>query len=297
MGDARRTSRAAWAMIGAAVLAVTVVGIVHMKPPAQQPDDLVPYKRVGSHALHLHVFQARSGDDPATMDRRRASKPAVLLLFHGGGWTHGHPRQFYPQCHALSRLGIACISVEYRIASRHGSTPADAVEDAHDALRWVRTHSQARGWDPARVAAGGGSAGGHLAAALGTGIGASAHDGVGPVATRPQALLLLNPMLDLAPGQPDHALVGADWQALSPMHHVAPGVPPTLVLNATRDPEVPLPTVQRFCTRLKAAGSPCEIQLFTGAGHGFFNPQIDGGRHYGPALAHMQRFLREQGLL
>ncbi|MCP5271937.1 MAG: alpha/beta hydrolase fold domain-containing protein [Burkholderiaceae bacterium] len=283
-----------WLMLSLAVAAVVVAGALRCKRQAQGPDEIRVYKRIAGHALNLHVFHARQLPRASGAQGRRT--PAALLLFHGGGWGHGSPRQFFPQCRELSRLGITCISVEYRIASRHGSTPSDAVDDAHAALHWVRTQAPALGLDPARVAAGGGSAGGHLAAALGTGIRAADH-GADPTAARPRALLLLNPMLDLSPGQPDHDRVGADWQALSPMHHVGPDVPPTLVLNGTHDPEVPVATVQAFCAKVKAAGTTCELQLFTGAGHGFFNPEVDDGRRYGPALAHMRRFLHEQGLL
>lgn len=266
---------------------------------ADDPDAQVVYKQIGGHSLHLHVFHARA-------QAGGRSPPGALLLFHGGGWAHGHASQFYPQCRQLSQQGITCISVEYRIASRQGSTPADAVDDAHDALRWVRRQAGALHIDANRVAAGGGSAGGHLAAALGVGMrqprtptaagNGPGGEGGGPGA-RPAALVLLNPMLDLSPGQPDHTLVAADWQALSPMHLVAPGVPPTLVLNGTDDPEVPVRTVQAFCERLQGSGTPCELQLFQGGRHGFFNPQVDEGRHYQPALDSMRNFLQRQGML
>lgn len=296
----RSTGVARWALAGLAAAAGLVASLLWAWPRADEPDDLVVYKRVGGHSLHLHVFHARG--QPGA----RRQPPGALLLFHGGGWAHGHASQFYPQCRHLSQQGITCISVEYRIASRHGSTPADAVADAHDALRWVRRQAGALRIDANRVAAGGGSAGGHLAAALGVGMrqlrtptaagNGADHEGGGSGA-RPAALVLLNPMLDLSPGQPDHTLVAANWQALSPMHHVAPGVPPTLVLNGTDDPEVPVRTVQAFCERLQGSGTPCELQLFQGGRHGFFNPQVDEGRHYRPTLDSMRDFLRRQGML
>lgn len=285
-----------WRKVGLAALAAALAAAAGWWwSGVDGPDTLLAYKQVGKQQLKLHVFHAHQG---RAADTRR---PAALLLFHGGGWAHGHASQFYPQCRHLSQQGIACISAEYRVASRHGSTPADAVDDAHDALRWVRSQAGALRIDAHRVAAGGGSAGGHLAAALGVGLrlpGAanSTKDSAG-LGTRPAALLLLNPMLDLSPGQPDHALVAPDWHALSPLHHVAPGVPPTLVLSGTDDPEVPVHTVQAFCERLQRNGSLCELQLFQGGRHGFFNPQVDAGRHHLPALDSMRGFLQRQGLL
>lgn len=116
------------------------------------------------------------------------------------------------------------------------------------------------------------------------------------VSTRPQALILLNPMLDLSPGRPAHARVAAHWQALSPHHHVGPGLPPTLVLSGTQDAEVPVTTVQAFCARAKAVGSLCEAQFFEGAGHGFFNAEVAGGRYVQPTWDAVERFLQQHVL-
>lgn len=297
----RSSGMAAWVLAGLAALAGLVAALWWAWRSTGEPDARLVYKQVAGHSLQLHVFHARGQAGPGSQQ-----PPAALLLFHGGGWAHGHASQFYPQCRQFSQLGITCISVEYRIASRHGSTPADAVDDAHDALRWVRSQARSLRIDAERVAAGGGSAGGHLAAALGVGLrrpgrlAGAEHGGdslgAGP-STRPAALLLLNPMLDLSPGQPDHMLVAPYWHSVSPMHHVAQGVPPTLVLSGTDDPEVPVNTLQTFCERLLRSGTPCELQLFPGGRHGFFNPQVDSGRHYLPALRSMRDFLQRQGLM
>lgn len=274
-------------MAGVLVASIAAVAYWQRQEGHDAPDDLLPYRQVNGHTLHLHLFRAL----PHAAAAAHQQATSALLLFHGGAWAHGHPRQFYPQCRWFSQQGITCISVAYRIASRHGSSPADAVDDARAALHWARQHADRLYIDPQRIAVGGGSAGGHLAAALGTGIRATPGDTV-----RPQALLLLNPMLDLSPGQPDHALVAPHWRALSPLHQVAPGMPPTLVQSGTADPEVPVATVQAFCQRVNSVGGRCEVNLFTGARHGFFNLEVDEGRHYTPVLQQMLKFLRQHGL-
>ena len=250
------------------------------------PDAVHVYKATQGGFLHLDHFRSeRPGPMPA------------LLLFHGGGWELGAPRQFHVPARALSqRLGLHVFCVEYRIHSRHRSSPADAVQDARDAIRHVRRHAAVLNVDPGRIAAGGGSAGGHLAACLGTGAGLADQDTDSSVSTRPQALILLNPMLDLSPGRPDHAQVAAHWQALSPHHHVGPGLPPTLVLSGTRDAEVPVATVQAFCARAHAVGSLCEAQFFEGAGHGFFNAEVASGRYVKPTWDAVERFLQQHVL-
>jgi acetyl esterase len=294
--ETRRLSRR-WALSGLALAAVAGAVAAHRWRQRGEPDERLAYKALPGGGLHLDHFRPRN---PGT-----SGLAPGLLMFHGGGWAFGSPRQFHGPARDLSqRLGLHVFCVEYRIRSRHQSTPADSVQDARDAIRYVRQHAARLGVDANRVAAGGGSAGGHLAACLGTGAGlpdprpptqTQAH-AEWLASTRPQALVLLNPMLDLSPGRPDHADVAAHWEALSPHHHIGPGLPPTLVLSGTQDAEVPVATVQAFCARAQAAGSRCEARFFEGAGHGFFNAEVAGGRFARPTWEAVERFLRQQGL-
>ncbi len=282
----------AWLL--ALVVALVVLTSAHLAKRwldrrALQPDQVLVYKQVGAQALVLQLFRPPAPVVPG-------ARPA-LLLFHGGAWQHGDPSQFHPQCRHFSRLGLVCISAAYRVASVHGSSPADALQDARDAMRHLRRHGGALGIDVRRIAVGGGSAGGQLAAALATGV-PLPDPGADPLAsTRPDALLLYNPMLDLSPGMPDHGLVGADWPLLSPRQQVGPGMPPTLVLSGGADPEVAVSTVQGFCAAVRAQGGDCSLQIYSGAGHGFFNPGVDGGRHVQPSLRDAAAFLARLGYL
>jgi acetyl esterase/lipase len=253
---------------------------------ALQPDERRVYKQLGDHALELQLFRpAGQGPTPA------------LVLFHGGAWQYGSPAQFHPQCRHFSRLGLTCVSVAYRIASVHGSIPADALQDARDALRHLRRHAAALGIQPDRIAVGGGSAGGHLAAALGAAVPLRDPGADAAVSTRPDALVLYNPMLDLSPGMPDHGLVADSWQTLSPQQHVGRGMPPTLVLVGDQDAEVALATVQAFCAAVHAAGSVCELRVHAGAGHGFFNAHVEGGRYFRRTNDEVAEFLTRLGYL
>lgn len=270
--------------VAAALLLAKRVGLLDARP-----DRVIVYKQLETHSLKLHLFEPR---------RRDRTRPApVLMLFHGGAWQLGSPAQFYPQCRHFSALGLACVSVGYRIRSVHGTPPAAAVQDARDAIRYLRRHASGLGLDPARIAAGGGSAGGHLAAALGTGIELPDPGQDERVSVRPDALVLYNPMLDLAPGQPDHELVGDDWQQLSPLAHVDGATPPTLILSGTQDPEVPVATVEAFCSRVRDRGGRCATALYEGAGHGFFNPSVERGRWYSVTNAAVAEFLAALGFI
>lgn len=223
-----------------------------------RPDQTIVYGKNGDQPLELHAFMAKNvqGEGPA---------PA-LLLFHGGRWLYGGPRDLYPQCQFFAQQGISCFSAQYRLGRMNWPEVRGAVTDARAALDYLLEHAQELGIDAARIAVGGGSSGGHLAAALGSGLPATAAG-----AKRPAALVLYNPMLDLSPNTPDHHLVRDYWREVSPYHHVDAAVPPSLVLVGSRDPEVPVPTVESYCEAVQAAGSDCEIALYEGESHGFFN--------------------------
>ena len=144
-------------------------------------------------ALQLHVFTP-PGYSPTD------ARPAAVFFF-GGGWLGGAPTQFFPHCEWLSQQrGMVAISCEYRTASSHdGATPFDCVADGRSAMRWVRSHAAELGVDPHRIAAGGGSAGGHVAAATATCTSLDdAHDDMS-VDPTPNALLLFNPVYDNGP--------------------------------------------------------------------------------------------------
>ncbi len=286
-------SREYWYFLGgvAAVLVPLLAYLVYDKvgPWGPRPDRTITYREVDGHLLKLHVFEARGRDAGAA--------PPALLLFHGGAWRYGNPEQFYPQCDYLSRHGLTCISAEYRIESRHRTDPRAAIQDARAALRYLHRHARSLHIDPQRIAAGGGSAGGHLAAALGVPLPLPDEAGAMAGDARPGALVLYNPMVDLAPCRPDHHQVADYWQDVSPMQHIDGKVPPTLILLGTEDPEVPVPTARAYCDAMQALGGRCELALFQGARHGFFNQRVADGRYFEQSNDRVLRFLRDLGYL
>lgn len=281
--------------MGGAALALALLGLAAWRwalpgwaGHAAGPDEHIVYKRPGGAPLALHFFRP--------VGVAAGTAVPALVFFHGGGWQHGSAAQFHPQCRHFSQRGLACFSVAYRTAASHGGTPADALQDARDAMRHLRRHAQALGIVADRVLAGGGSAGGHLAAALGTAVPLPDPGHDPRVSTRPDALLLLNPMLDLSPGMPDHDRVADNWQALSPQQHVDAAVPPVLVLGGERDTEATPATLRAFCQAVRQAGQRCDLTIYPGAEHGFFNATVQGGRHAQATLQEIERFLASLGL-
>ena len=207
----------------------------------------------------------------------------VLVFFHGGGWVVGDIATHDTVCrHLANRAECAVVSVDYRLAPEH-KFPA-AVEDAFGATAWVMDNASSLGIDPARLAVGGDSAGGNLAAV----VALMARDAGAP---RIAHQLLIYPATDAAMRHesvarfaegyvltrstmrwfyeqylrtPDDA---ADWR-VSPL--AAPnlsGLPPALVLTAGYDPLCD--EGDEYAARLAAAGVKVGHRRFPGQIHGF----------------------------
>lgn len=246
------------------------------------------YKTVGDVKLRMHIFLP---PDPAPEARRPA-----IIFFHGGGWFGGSPEQFFPHCRYLAYRGMVAASAEYRVKGRHGTLPPAAMADAFTAIRRLREWADQLWIDPGRVAAGGGSAGGHLAAALAmtTGFDDPGDDrGISPV---PQALVLFNPALDVNLLDGVEAFGGRAEEA-SPIYQVRPGLPPTIIFQGTEDRTTPYQAAALFANLMKKAGNDCTLVTFRGLGHGFFNYGEKGNRPFRQTLWETDRFLAEHGFL
>jgi acetyl esterase len=241
---------------------VALVAVKKLRLLEVRPAQTLVYAHNAEQPLTLHVFPAKGSNN--------AAAPA-LLMFHGGAWLFGHPDHFYPQCEFFSAQGFACFSAQYRLGTGGRPDVRGAIADARAAFDYLVTHAEDLRIDPHRIAVAGSSAGGHLAAALGSGLPKTSGASTVP---RPAAQLLYNPMLDLSPGKPDHHLVTDYWLEVSPHHHIDGAVPPTLILVGSHDPEVPVPTAQAFCDAIQQAGGQCDIALYEGQGHGFFHDPV-----------------------
>ncbi len=244
------------------------------------------YKEVDGVVLKLHAFGAHA--------EAGAPARAGIVFFFAGGWQTGTPEQFFEQCRYLAKRGMVAVSAEYRIASQHKTSPREAVQDAKSCLRWLRSHAVSLGIDPTRIAAAGGSSGGHLAAACAMVPGFD-ESGEDPRAScRPDALVLFNPVIDTSPGEQGgygHNRVKEYSREISPQHHVVPGLPPTLFLLGTSDRLIPVTTALRFQRAMQTQGNRCDLILYSGAEHGFFQYKKHENGFYAQTVAAMDAFL------
>lgn len=272
----------------AATAQATDPGSAVAAPAVREDFRRIAYKSTATRTLFLHLF------DP---DRTAFPGPRpAIVFFHGGGWVEGEASRFHDQARHLAMLGMVAISAEYRLGNTDGTDPRAALSDAISAMRHVRAHAQALGIDPDRIAAGGGSAGGQLAAALATSTGFEDPADDAALPYRPSALVLFNPVIDNGPQGFGHDLVADYWQAFSPLHNVQAGHPPTIIMLGTRDALVPVVTGEAYCARVRAAGSACRLVLYAGQPHAFFS-RARSRLYYRKTTAAIDAFLAALGYI
>ncbi|MEU5693550.1 alpha/beta hydrolase [Actinosynnema sp. NPDC020468] len=220
--------------------------------------------------------------------RGLATGSPLLVFYHGGGWVSGDLDSHDNLCRFLAReAGVRVLSADYRLAPEH-PFPA-AADDAATAFEWAVAHADELGIDPARIALGGDSAGGNLAAST-----ALHAKGVKPV-----FLLLFYPAVDATVRRRSRELFGngffltdakMDWfldhYAPSRADHADPrlsvllaedlsGLPPTYLATAGFDPL--RDEGEAFGEKLAAQGVPVVLRRYEGLFHGYANVLGVGG--------------------
>jgi len=238
-------------------------------PAAAAPAETVKefiYKKTAQADLKIYVH--------LPPDWKATDKRPAIVFFFGGGWTGGTTEQFRPQATYLATRGLVTARADYRVKSRHATTPRECVEDAKSAVRWLRQKAGGLGIDPARVIAAGGSAGGHIAACTALVEGLDAKDEDKSVSSKPDALVLFNPVVDLtnlgnAAGKaatPDNQEVA---KQISPILYVKKDTVPMILFYGTTDRF--FAQGQAFLAKAKEVGARVELYSAEGLPHGFFN--------------------------
>jgi len=213
-------------------------------------------------------------------------KRPAAIFFYGGGWIGGNVFALHEEAEYFAKCGVVAGMADYRVRNRHGVMLDKCVEDARSAVRWVRANCRNLGVDPKSVIAGGGSAGGHIAACTAIIDAPDSDTDDLRVSCIPDGLLLAYPVLNLVAGRWSHAKeelskrgIGEDLaNKLSPSRHVTKAWPPTVLFIGTAD--IGLTNGVLFHNKAKEADVTVELYLAEGRGHGVRRVVNSGPRDF-----------------
>ncbi len=234
------------------------------------------YAKVDNHALALDLYL------PATQNA------PLIVWVHGGAWRAGS-KDFMPLT-ALVESGYAVASIDYRL-STVAKFPA-LIHDCKGAIRWLRAHAGEYSYNADRICIAGNSAGGHLAALIGTSNGVAALEGtvsgnaeqssdVQAIASyygasnltsilsqsTPHGLSVRVPALKLLLGDTPEK-TEALAKLASPVFHVDKNDPPLLLLHGDQDPQMPINQAHELQGRYKELKLDVAFEVLHGAAHG-----------------------------
>ncbi len=245
------------------------------------------YKEIDGYALEMTMYKP--------VQSSPMKLPAIVFFF-GGGWTGGTSEHFKMQAEYLASRGMIAFCPDYRVKNRQGTSPFECVKDARSAMRYVRSHGRELGVDTDKIVAAGGSAGGHLAACMGIIDGVDEEGDDLSVSAKPFAMILFNPVVDTGKkGYGSEKVAGREFE-ISPVHHITPGVAPTLIMHGIDDTTVPYENAMRFESIMKQQGNKCRLKAYKNQNHGFFNFSKKP-KYFKKTLAQTERFLVEYNLL
>lgn len=258
----------------------------------------ITYAQRGGHALQLDLYL------PA---QPKANPVPGIVFVHGGGWRTGVRDNFAPMAIRMAQRGYAAATISYRL-SPEALYPA-AVQDAHAAVRWMRVHANEYSIDASRIALGGGSAGGQIAALAGVTDGLARFDpdgaAQGTVSSGVQAIVNIDGLSDFTSEaarryeddpskQPTsagawfggrYAEKEAVWREASPRFYVNAKTPPVLFIGSGQ-PRFSLGR-EEMVAKMREFGVPCRVLVLPDTPHSFwlFDPWL------APTVAAIVQFL------
>lgn len=286
---AHRLGRIAFLALALAVTAAPPAGAQKKRfPPFKAPDTIevlrdVEFGTGGGRPLKLHLLRPKV--------KPEAPMP-VLVWIHGGGWERGSRDSGLWLLSRYAERGYLGASIEYRLS---GEAPFPAqIEDCKCAIRFLRAKAKDHHLDPERIGVWGSSAGGHLAALLGTSGHVKELEGKGGwdgVSSRVRAVCDFcgptdflkivgdseraeGPVVRLLGGPP--AMKKDLARLASPLTHVTRDAPPFFIVHGDQDRVVPLDQSELLAAALKKAGGRVTLHVAKGLGHGLGGPQVMG---------------------
>ena len=238
-----------------------------------------------------------------------AKLPAIIWI-HGGAWVGGKANTFFANAAYCALKGAVGISLEYRVIDNNKSSIDNCISDCKAAINYIKANAATLHIDTTKIAIVGESAGGHLAACMAL---LDTNN-----STTPAALVLYNPVVNLATGKfikymnaevalqtnkkPDTTALLLQYQnaakAISPLYLVKKRLPPTLIINGMEDKITPYQFAVSFADSLKKYSTKQKIILLPNVGHAFAVPHYKSSeQQVVDALVNADVFLSRLGFL
>ncbi len=219
-------------------------------------------------------------------------RPAIVF-FHGGFWDVSMVPQFVPHAHHFTSRGMVAICFEYRISSKHQSTPLDAIDDSIFTLNWLNASAGELGIDLTKMVFSGAAGGAYLSLLLGM---RKDKDLSPPF--RPKALILFSALVNTTTkGQLSDRFPTTKLSTkLSPSRLVRRKLPPMIFFHGTSDRVTPFSEIATFCRRMRWRGNRCQLIDFNGAEHSFFNFNVSHS-NFELTISTADRFLVDLGII
>lgn len=224
------------------------------------------YKKTPTRDLAIKIYTPeglKSGE----------KRPAIVFFF-GGGWNSRFIEQFERHAKLLSTKGMVSCIADYRVKNTDNVIPKVCLSDAKSAMRYIYSNADRLNIDITKIAASGGSAGGHLAAATCYCPGFDDSEDDTTVSCRPSALVLFNPVVDNSKKGYGYERIKSYFPDFSPSHNIKNPVP-TIFFVGSKDNYIPPVLAKKYQKECQHKGGRCDLHIFAGRKHGFFNNDDD----------------------
>ncbi len=246
--------------------------------------DSLEYKNSAGSGLQL-FYQLPNKIKPT-------KKYPVIIFIHGGAWTGGSASTFFSYAAYFAARNMVGVSIDYRLIKQPGDDIINCIADCKSAIRFIKKNAAPLHIDTNKIVICGESAGGHLAASMELLDGFNTESDDVAISTKPAALILLNPVVNLTTNifikymdaalvtskdkLPDSVLLVRRYLEkavnVSPLYQVKNLLPPTLVINGLNDKVTPPEFAKAFADSANQFKSNCKLALLPNTGHAFAVP-------------------------
>lgn len=245
------------------------------------------YKTGESLELSAHCFFPED-HNPAEL------KPAIIF-FHGGLWDISIITQFVTHCMHFASRGMVAITVEYRVSSKHNTTPEDSLSDAQTAMLWAKQNHQVLGIDPDKIILAGAAAGANMALSMAMIPEVMVIENY---SARPMAVIGLSAIVDTTKKGNEFERFADPAVAVknSPSKNIKKRLVPSLFIHGQADTVIPHSHLEKFVKAMKGKKNNCELISLGSANHSFFNFNVNP-KHFELTLNAMDSFVADLGCI